>query len=107
MQPIADSRGLRRSRRRGERRRGRRSGWGGAGSGTRGSSYREELTTQEQEAHRDRHWEQEEAVLRGCPDVSGRNHTWTFYSKVIFWKKMELTQATIGEAILHTGVSSS
>lgn len=52
---------------------------GGAGSGTRGSSHPEELTTQEQEARQDRHSEHEEAVLRGCPDVSGRNHTWTFY----------------------------
>lgn len=48
-----------------------------------------------------------EAVLRGCPDESRRNHTWTFYSKVISWKQTELTQATMWEAIFHSAVSVS
>jgi len=62
---------------------------------------------QEQRAHHDRHAEHDETSLCGCLDMSRRDQTWKLYSKVVSWKKTELTQAMIWETIFHTRVSTS
>lgn len=62
---------------------------------------------QEQKAHHGRHAERGETALCGCPGMSRRNQTGKFYSKVVSWKKTELTQAMIWETIFHTRVSTS